>query len=852
MGREVLSGLPFRSATNKTADISTTTTHISKISMEPLKKQLVELPNFWALTPIKEDKRPYLDNWNHHPQTKEQILEEIDNPLSPIKAVGVLLGEYSDGLVCVDHDGQSATELINKLAGTDLISDALPQTVTVTSGRPGRYSCFYRVPQEYWGSIRTKKVKTGVVDELGKIEQVEFRWNGCQSVVIGEHPVTGSYYWIHSSAFTEIAEAPLWVIEQMLIPQKAVNSEARKPLKPYSASKDRQRILDALYSLKSDRADDYEEWKNIGMALHSTGDDSLLWEWDKWSQQSSKYEDGECVKKWNSFNGSGINIGSLFYMAQQDGFVEAVNLDDDSAAFRKDLERIEQAEDFEEQVRLKAKFCSTHRVGKAELQSLLEHRAEKRETEKNGLEIDIDVLLQDGGEDYVVPGLVPKGAVVILAGKPKSGKSIAGIDLMYAMATKRQWLGFDVEPGRTLFFSTERTKWNAVHLLKRFHGDKELIKKYVTILPKFSVDILKKYLATGLYKNVVIDSLTSVNAGKAISENDKAYADIFYAIDPIIEKANVGCMVIHHPNKNPQATGVDQLRGSGAISGAIWGLLILKRPMTKDPKDKRKWVEDESTNTRELQLTGLQSVEGTTYELELNTEDNSFTNLGELRLSEAERREQAEMANRIIKVLQDNSHCGGLLGVELKELLGITSDSEYKYMSKLLNKLPNIKKNRTGKDVRYSLHCLRVEITIDGTQTHTEKDFQSIVVINTYDNKTPKNGTENSNVSDATLENQNIITIVQNPDREGVSAHQSYCGEKIEGGSVPSVFVAGKTFSVGETTKIQTGDTKLSGKRARIISFAKEVDTPVVARVELMENQELVSIPAELLTKVFT
>ncbi len=45
--------------------------------------------------------------------------------------------------------------------------------------------------------------------------------------------------------------------------------------------------------------DDYEVWYQVGMALKYEG---YSWsEWDKWSQNSSKYIPGECQKKWNSF-----------------------------------------------------------------------------------------------------------------------------------------------------------------------------------------------------------------------------------------------------------------------------------------------------------------------------------------------------------------------------------------------------------------------------------------------------------------------------------------------------------------------------------------------------------------------
>ena len=46
--------------------------------------------------------------------------------------------------------------------------------------------------------------------------------------------------------------------------------------------------------------DDYEVWTNVGMALRHEG---YSWSvWDSWSQKSEKYRQGECQRKWNSFN----------------------------------------------------------------------------------------------------------------------------------------------------------------------------------------------------------------------------------------------------------------------------------------------------------------------------------------------------------------------------------------------------------------------------------------------------------------------------------------------------------------------------------------------------------------------
>lgn len=66
----------------------------------------------------------------------------------------------------------------------------------------------------------------------------------------------------------------------------------------------------------------YQEWLNVGMALHAEGlsaDD-----WERWSQQdASRYHAGECHKKWRSFgSGSGQHItgGSLVAIARAQGW----------------------------------------------------------------------------------------------------------------------------------------------------------------------------------------------------------------------------------------------------------------------------------------------------------------------------------------------------------------------------------------------------------------------------------------------------------------------------------------------------------------------------------------------------
>ena len=87
-----------------------------------------------------------------------------------------------------------------------------------------------------------------------------------------------------------------------------------------SLERDMQLAVEAMQALPAEAADNYDIWLTIGQSLHSL-DESLLEEWDDWSKQSDKYKDGECHKRWLSFSkGGGRGIGSLFYIAKENGW----------------------------------------------------------------------------------------------------------------------------------------------------------------------------------------------------------------------------------------------------------------------------------------------------------------------------------------------------------------------------------------------------------------------------------------------------------------------------------------------------------------------------------------------------
>ena len=70
----------------------------------------------------------------------------------------------------------------------------------------------------------------------------------------------------------------------------------------------------------------YQEWTNVGMALHHEGLPCSLW--DEWSQNDNRYHAGECERKWQTF-GNGdrtVTMGTVYHMAQEFGWSPAQSM----------------------------------------------------------------------------------------------------------------------------------------------------------------------------------------------------------------------------------------------------------------------------------------------------------------------------------------------------------------------------------------------------------------------------------------------------------------------------------------------------------------------------------------------
>ncbi len=91
---------------------------------------------------------------------------------------------------------------------------------------------------------------------------------------------------------------------------------------------DRRALFEALKALDPSKLT-YQEWIDVGMALKAEGLPCSVW--DDWSKNDTRYTDegpDSCSAKWETFQGQGKNIGTVFFYAERyAGYKQSHDLD---------------------------------------------------------------------------------------------------------------------------------------------------------------------------------------------------------------------------------------------------------------------------------------------------------------------------------------------------------------------------------------------------------------------------------------------------------------------------------------------------------------------------------------------
>lgn len=203
------------------------------------------------------------------------------------------------------------------LAELEAIHGKLPECPTQKTASGGLHKVF---------SLPNGVIVPNSASKIGKDLDIKSGGNGY--IVVEPSKIDGeAYTWIKDSPNDTDnwipPLAPEWLIN--LATGEGQSIKAPKIIAPSASHEadnlDVTRIKGVLAMIPIEKAEDYDSWIKVGLALSnwSNGSELGLSLWDSWSKQASSFEAGGCAKRWAGFTPSqtsGVTVSSLFFMAK--------------------------------------------------------------------------------------------------------------------------------------------------------------------------------------------------------------------------------------------------------------------------------------------------------------------------------------------------------------------------------------------------------------------------------------------------------------------------------------------------------------------------------------------------------
>lgn len=261
---------------------------------------------WWVLPLLPGTKQPYsrlVPNGVHGASNDPDTITRWWTA-APDAGIGIAI--MKSGLVCVDVDPRNGGyDTMERLEGKHgrLYSDVLQLT-----GGGGEHRIF------------AAQLVSNLPGSLGA--GVDLKADGYFCAEPSIHPNGRAYGWEASSDPLEgcmPSTLPGWVRDLSRGPfAAAATIPATRLVDPKQVSE----LRDALLLIP---ADDYHQWVNFGNALVELGQAGFAL-WDEWSQKSDKYDPQGVTRKWRSFKPGAIQIESIFFAAQANGWVNPMSL----------------------------------------------------------------------------------------------------------------------------------------------------------------------------------------------------------------------------------------------------------------------------------------------------------------------------------------------------------------------------------------------------------------------------------------------------------------------------------------------------------------------------------------------
>ena len=182
----------------------------------------------------------------------------------------------------------------------------------------------------------------------------------------------------------------------------------------------------------------------------------------------------------------------------------------------------------------------------------------------------------DEAVDYLVEERIARGSVVLLAGKPKAGKSTAARGLALEVARGGSWLGFRCLPRPVWYLALEDKRSEVKRHFRTMGATGSEPVRFFFRQPTDRLIGQLHALAEREHPGlIVVDTLQRLIRAQNLND----YAEVTTKLTPILTLARetgAAMLLVHHAGKSERG-GIDSILGSTALAGSVDNVFLLNR-----------------------------------------------------------------------------------------------------------------------------------------------------------------------------------------------------------------------------------------------------------------------------------
>lgn len=181
---------------------------------------------------------------------------------------------------------------------------------------------------------------------------------------------------------------------------------------------------------------------------------------------------------------------------------------------------------------------------------------------------------------FLVEDVIAEGNLILLAGRPKAGKSWLLLQLAQALDAGGEWLGRRAKRARVLLITLEdgqRRIHERMHVMRWRPNAAGVATELPDSLAGRGMDAIRNEAESGSWDCIIIDSLRAAIRG-AIDENaNSAMAALVQGLADIAHQTNVTIILVHHTRKTGDDDPFNVIAGAGATRAAYDLGMVLDR-----------------------------------------------------------------------------------------------------------------------------------------------------------------------------------------------------------------------------------------------------------------------------------